>query len=425
MSSSGDETIPAPSSPPSNLAFLVHNQNTLLHKLPPDVDNKPLARQKRRRTSPEDQKILEAEYARNSKPDKAARMAIVSKVALGEKEVQIWFQNRRQNSRRKSKPLDHHPSSDPTEKGAEDDAAESTDDASDPAETNKLPASSNSSTETPTLSFPVPEPRPTSYLANRRSASFNRAPVSAPAPTVAPAPVSTPRVRRTGSYLRLSTTPAGTAQIIDRATSPSPPRARPVPSPITPIPPPSLAPPSLRRTFSAANLDPTSPAAKVPRMGRSRDSRQWEFWAEAGARAKEDAESGSAVDAIGQMRRRGVRRTFGGGSAPNGQGLRRSATAKGRLEGGKKARLGLGIEDEKENWDPESGALHGVDGTVNGGGLVEKGKRDSGVAIVGPEVDPEVSKFMEGGDRGSSGKGSEDLDCVQSLLSLSQGNWGA
>lgn len=39
--------------------------------------------------SPEDQAILEAEYQRNSKPDKAARMSIVNRVALGEKEVQV------------------------------------------------------------------------------------------------------------------------------------------------------------------------------------------------------------------------------------------------------------------------------------------------------------------------------------------------
>lgn len=39
--------------------------------------------------SPEDHAILEAEYAKNSKPDKAARMNIVSRIALGEKEVQV------------------------------------------------------------------------------------------------------------------------------------------------------------------------------------------------------------------------------------------------------------------------------------------------------------------------------------------------
>ncbi|EAA61126.1 hypothetical protein AN5048.2 [Aspergillus nidulans FGSC A4] len=92
----------------SSYAFLVHSQKTLTQNLPPRVDNKLLARQKRRRTSPEDYAILEAEYQRNPKPDKISRASIVSRVSLGEKEVQIWFQNRRQNDRRKSKPLQPH-----------------------------------------------------------------------------------------------------------------------------------------------------------------------------------------------------------------------------------------------------------------------------------------------------------------------------
>ncbi|GES61959.1 homeobox transcription factor [Aspergillus terreus] len=116
-----EPSVAASSSPPStqasdsaaaaaalNYAFLVHSQKTLTQNLPPRVDNKLLARQKRRRTSPEDHAILEAEYQRNPKPDKAARADIVSRVSLGEKEVQIWFQNRRQNDRRKSKPLQPH-----------------------------------------------------------------------------------------------------------------------------------------------------------------------------------------------------------------------------------------------------------------------------------------------------------------------------
>ncbi|KAI9842907.1 MAG: hypothetical protein M1837_006739 [Sclerophora amabilis] len=108
--SSATESTPIPNSEAAiaSYAFLVHSQHTLPLQLPPDVDNKSLARQKRRRTSPEDQAILEAEYQRNSKPDKAARMDIVRRVALGEKEVQIWFQNRRQNTRRRSKPLRSH-----------------------------------------------------------------------------------------------------------------------------------------------------------------------------------------------------------------------------------------------------------------------------------------------------------------------------
>ena len=87
--------------------------------------------------SPADQVILEAEYKQNPKPNKAARADIVGKVTLNEKEVQvrhhirdaarlrpdafpgfccsvanmffqIWFQNRRQINRRKSRPLLPH-----------------------------------------------------------------------------------------------------------------------------------------------------------------------------------------------------------------------------------------------------------------------------------------------------------------------------
>ncbi|EKV06985.1 Homeobox transcription factor, putative [Penicillium digitatum] len=105
---SSSPSLPATDSNPLNYAFLVHSQKTLTQNLPPRVDNKLLARQKRRRTSPEDHAVLESEYQQNSKPDKAARTSIVNRVSLGEKEVQIWFQNRRQNDRRKSKPLQPH-----------------------------------------------------------------------------------------------------------------------------------------------------------------------------------------------------------------------------------------------------------------------------------------------------------------------------
>ncbi|KAJ5499709.1 Homeodomain [Penicillium expansum] len=103
---SSSPSLPATDSNPLNYAFLVHSQKTLTQNLPPRVDNKLLARQKRRRTSPEDHAILESEYQQNPKPDKAARTSIVNRVSLGEKE--IWFQNRRQNDRRKSKPLQPH-----------------------------------------------------------------------------------------------------------------------------------------------------------------------------------------------------------------------------------------------------------------------------------------------------------------------------
>jgi hypothetical protein len=40
----------APSSTTGTLAFLVHSQETVANKMPPEVDNKALARQRRRRT---------------------------------------------------------------------------------------------------------------------------------------------------------------------------------------------------------------------------------------------------------------------------------------------------------------------------------------------------------------------------------------
>ena len=93
-------------SPNATFAFLVHSQDTLTNGLPPNADNPPISRSRRRRTryahvglcniccyltkySPEDHAILETEYQLNSKPDKIARLSIVKRVALGEKEVQV------------------------------------------------------------------------------------------------------------------------------------------------------------------------------------------------------------------------------------------------------------------------------------------------------------------------------------------------
>ncbi|KJZ72661.1 hypothetical protein HIM_08020 [Hirsutella minnesotensis 3608] len=69
----------------------------------PDAEKHPKG--KRKRTAAKDKMILEEAYRNNPKPDKQARLEIVDRVSLNEKEVQIWFQNRRQNDRRKSRPL--------------------------------------------------------------------------------------------------------------------------------------------------------------------------------------------------------------------------------------------------------------------------------------------------------------------------------
>ncbi|KAF3927358.1 hypothetical protein ABW21_db0203807 [Orbilia brochopaga] len=89
-------------------AFITHSPATLPNNLPPDVDDAKLARRRRRRTSMKDQAILEAEYAKNDRPDKPTRREIADRIGLEEKQVQIWFQNRRQTNRRKSKPLRAH-----------------------------------------------------------------------------------------------------------------------------------------------------------------------------------------------------------------------------------------------------------------------------------------------------------------------------
>lgn len=82
-----DQKHAVSSSPPRSLPN--HGAVTLPSNSSPNGDDRPIARQKRKRTSPEDQAVLEAYYVRDPKPDKTARLELVNKVALGEKEVQV------------------------------------------------------------------------------------------------------------------------------------------------------------------------------------------------------------------------------------------------------------------------------------------------------------------------------------------------
>ncbi|KAL6873232.1 hypothetical protein J3F83DRAFT_732565 [Trichoderma novae-zelandiae] len=116
----------SPLTPPATMADLDHHHRHLRHGSPPSPirtteympgmaqsalpavssptsDKHPKG--KRKRTATKDKLILEEAYSINPKPDKQARLEIVNRVSLNEKEVQIWFQNRRQNDRRKSRPL--------------------------------------------------------------------------------------------------------------------------------------------------------------------------------------------------------------------------------------------------------------------------------------------------------------------------------
>ncbi|KAK7630017.1 hypothetical protein IWX48DRAFT_543174 [Phyllosticta citricarpa] len=331
-------------SPPSSFAFLVSSPDLIQRNLPPNVDNKPLARQRRRRTSPEDQKILETEYQKNSKPDRNERLDIVSRVALGEKEVQVWFQNRRQKDNRRSRPLEPHEiqahlqslsreSDEGTSSQEEVGRKQEEGDASTQRESNAATPSQPPSQEsdvvterdvpphvprtddvqpqvataeprvnqTPTAapiteigsSQPIPSSQESAsksigYLANRRSQSFAKPyeESSNEKPHVGPVPENqTPArtLRKSSSFVRLSMTEDGKARVVSSEDSPSPPRSQPTPATF------EGERGSLRRSYSAVGLQDQSKAAASPTLpwstsGRSRDSRAWEFWCDSDAR---------------------------------------------------------------------------------------------------------------------------------------------
>lgn len=82
-------------------AFISHSPATFPSQ-EPDIDNAPLARRKRRRTSPHELNILNKEFELGSTPNKARRIEIAKVVHMTEKAVQIWFQNKRQALRKQS-----------------------------------------------------------------------------------------------------------------------------------------------------------------------------------------------------------------------------------------------------------------------------------------------------------------------------------
>ncbi|KAI5287315.1 hypothetical protein KEM54_006080, partial [Ascosphaera aggregata] len=81
----------------------------IIHTVPPRPISKTLGRPRRRTSladvyhSTQDHATLEKVYLKNHKPNKATRAEIAQKVSMNDREVQIWFQNRRQNDRRKAK----------------------------------------------------------------------------------------------------------------------------------------------------------------------------------------------------------------------------------------------------------------------------------------------------------------------------------
>ncbi|KAI9843316.1 MAG: hypothetical protein M1838_002687 [Thelocarpon superellum] len=533
----------------ASYAFLVHSQETLPRNLPPNVDNKPLARQKRRRTSPEDQVILEEEYQRNAKPDKSARMHIVQRVALGEKEVQIWFQNRRQNTRRKSKPLEAHElapirSSEPSssdgnphpsrthidaQEGSVSETASSTQgsashDASSRGATT-TPLSSQSSVArdvtvsqdnshessrrasfplsqashvlsltdrggTPSHSLPHVRHSLPGYISNRRNAStLGQHESVGHDGLVAHAPAL---LKRSSSLIRLSMSLDGKAQVVTDEEE-----AQAATAVIG-----SGRTGGFQRSQSLVHsgevvaVGAEGSSSRRPPSGRSQDSRAWEFYCDSdtrnslSAKAEEDRK-GSALGAIGLLRSQSInplvaskhkfnaqpaaessaKRTKISGSQTARKKLTRASSSFARLQGSESERpqkISTKVstkvaplsqpspsgDSDKENWVPgtqQPEARRPEQPTCALKSRAQKEilkenlsferhrvERGTATGLVASGSPPDASTWSPKVDRGASGRaggfaicedvslaarGGEDLDCVQNLLSLSQGNW--
>lgn len=479
--------------------------------------------------SPEDQKILEEEFAKNSRPDKATRLHIVSRVTLGEKEVQIWFQNRRQNTRKKSKSAnesselssdglsdnlstDMSPDLAPTTNTPQLDSAETSQEGSiathsiAPATESQgsiltsfqssisvLPTSQNQSSSQG-LGILSQTSSTAGYIANRRIMTSREAEEEdeylISQRQIRPA--HSRNLSRSGSsILRISLTDDGKAKVVDRGAK-SPPKQQSI-----------LAPPthtgSLRRSYSAAGLqerpksidgDLPDPARKIPRVqGRSRDSRTWEFWCDSDARnslherAQQEG-SGSATEALSLIRSnssRALKQNNNKMNSPNpGRfdssgpikkarpplrkslthvGIVSTASTKPKGKGSKKVidteeeeedYDHLNSESDKENYNPtprgprtvtqkesfirtstkvlgENDTLKSTSSSLGNLMTREQRQKSRSSRSKPARVDDEVAAFMGGsGSEAGSGSGiarEEDLNCVQGLLSLSQGNW--
>ncbi|KAB8338915.1 hypothetical protein FH972_021855 [Carpinus fangiana] len=354
----------------TSYAFLVHSQDTLPNNLPPSVDNKPLARQRRRRTRYAlSQFLFEAAGAlpgrvwlsqQPRRPQQLPRLFRYLGTLTGHVSPQIWFQNRRQTSRRKSKPLEPHELWDPRGQKSLDatnrpdmgqDASELNNSAlisSSPRNASSSPPAITRHTTSQTLENGLGIDVPTAEDIDRdpsmsfglqtdaaegriilsqdsihhqttqhvsqtthqtlrpdELSSHQTSPTALHSTEQPPQSTSTRSLKRSASAVRLSLTSDYTAKVLqpDEA-SPSPPKPQ---RHIDMLPLPRS---SLRRSHSTAGLsDPSASAPGFNRAtsGRSRDSRAWEFWCDRDSRSdlmkQAEAETrGSAADAISLIR---------------------------------------------------------------------------------------------------------------------------
>jgi len=345
----------------------------------------------------------------------------------------------------------------------------------------------------------------TSWISNRRSASFIRnnedyAPEVITFPNAPPKPAESPvlassvtrSLKRTHSYVRLSTNGDGTARIVtDLDKTPSPPHIKTTPTSF------SRAATGLRRSYSAAGFNERlvaaargEPSPKIARtsssVGRSRDSRAWEFWCDPDSRSTtslttraEQEGSGSAADAIGilranrkilaqnharqntplRSRSNQILASLGSPGVKKVRGpMQRASTTHGRFSTNGYKKRGDTVESDeapettsdKENWAPDMPKPVRRDGQVAatppasrtarkilgentealsqgsslGAMLAREKKKKSAKVVLDPEEDEELRHFMGGGESGRTSLSSaEEAGCVEGLLKLSQGQW--
>jgi len=362
--------------------------------------------------------------------------------------------------------------------------------STDPRTAETAPTELSSSQQTHLSSQGASQQR-TSWISNRRSASFMRS-----GDDYAPETITFPggsqeatagALKRTHSFVRISTNEDGTARVVtDLDKTPSPPHQRTNPAAF------SRAAAGLRRSYSAAGLNDRLTAVareerspKIPRtasnVGRSRDSRAWEFWCDPDTRYNtslttraEQEGSGSAADAIGLLRanrqilaqnqarqnspvvsrHRSSKMSNEHGVTKSRGSMQRASTISGRLQtkGNKKASSGSDTESlphtesDKENWEPEypqvrrprQSAKHPrqvlgenteiMSQSTSLGNMLARAtgstpsKRRKGSD---PEQDDELRLFMNSGDVSArtTVSSAEEAGCVEGLLKLSQGQW--
>ncbi|KAJ8107994.1 hypothetical protein OPT61_g8485 [Boeremia exigua] len=284
-------------------------------------------------------------------------------------------------------------------------------------------------------------------------------------------------LKRAHSFVRIATNEDGSARVVtDLDKTPSPPHPKTTPVSF------ARAAAGLRRSYSAAGLndrlfaaargEPSPKVARVsPNIGRSRDSRAWEFWCDPDtrhntsltARAEQEG-SGSAADAIGLLRanrrilaqnqarqntplksRRSSYKAFGSSGVKKSRGSMQRASTFNVFSSGKKQNDNdetesddfPSTESDKENWEPDmpkSVRRRGfatpasatrprqilgentnvISQSASLSALLAKAKK-GGSATIDPEQDDELRAFMNG-DNGSARtnlSSAEEAGCVE------------